>query len=524
MRLQQFGYRVKEIPCALPELAEGDPDIARGTTYDDRPYPLRNPVAIRLPYGAPAGYRPVMPDPADPYNVLAGLTKRLARLLPDYQEPLMLRLERFVTRWLHKNLKPLESVMGLEEWLASTTYSEARKQQLRMAFDKMRGSQTCPEKWAHSINGFIKRESYASTDAGLKYPRMINSRSDVFKVFSGPAFKSMEKVVFQNPWFIKKVPVQDRPSAIDRLRQPGHSYYQSDFASFEAHFRPRIMDAVELELYAYMLIKFPVLSNCICQTIRASDGNCPRHDRFQNKIRSNTGVQCKVQGRRMSGDMCTSLGNGFTNLMMWLFMCEELGVESTGYVEGDDGIFAVKGPVAPTSQMYLEAGWTIDIIKVDDPAEASFCGCLYSDGCIIRDPRKALCTFGWSLSMPSAGDALRKQLLRAKSLSMACELPQCPILGAIARRGVQLTEGVKPRYVRDGYTELLETAVPSTAPFCPPSGVRSLFERKFGISAETQIKLESLILGGEDDSLNAVNTLLEAPAACAIMASLYSYG
>jgi hypothetical protein len=54
-------------------------------------------------------------------------------------------------------------------------------------------------------SSFVKDEHYE----GWKYPRLINSRSDQFKVFIGPTIKAMEHLVYSHlPEFIKHVPVR----------------------------------------------------------------------------------------------------------------------------------------------------------------------------------------------------------------------------------------------------------------------------------------------------------------------------
>lgn len=66
-------------------------------------------------------------------------------------------------------------------------------------------------------------------------------------------FKRIEQALFQLPYFIKKIPVEERATyVLDRLFESGAIYYSSDYTSFETHFTAELMDAVEFELYRFM--------------------------------------------------------------------------------------------------------------------------------------------------------------------------------------------------------------------------------------------------------------------------------
>jgi len=466
-------------------------------------------------------YYPVIPDPADITNQRTGLVKRVARDTPPINKALLKRFAKFVKNWLKKNMPKLNHIMDIEEWLATTSYNEARKQQLRNAHEKLHGGSP-PASMTSRIETFGKREGMdPSTDRvsgasnGFKFMRIINSRGDVFKAYSGPLFHQIEELVFANPHFVKRTPVRDRPASVDSLRQAGARYVSTDFTSFEAHFTGDFMASCELLLYKHCLSDFPEVARVIDRVIRARLSNGE-----QNICTTRQGLKLPLDGRRMSGDMCTSLGNGFANLMMWSFFCSIHGTAWEGYVEGDDGIFAVHSGAIPNAKEYQMLGWTIKIENHNDPSEAGFCGCLYVEGQVVRNPTTVLTSLGWSFQMVDAGIALRKALCRSKMLSLAYELPQCPILGAIARRGVELTEGADQRYVPDGFhVRPKKFDIPK---FEPTMAVRLLYERKFGIAPELQVYLEELIVKGKDDALAAVARCLPPPAACVTMGLLYA--
>jgi len=218
----------------------------------------------------------------------------------------------------------------------------------------------------------------------------------------------------------------------------------------------------------------------------------------------------------MSGDMNTSLGNGFTNLMLTLFIASEKSIDIDGFVEGDDGIWVCSQ--LPTPRDYLDLGFTIKIEVHDDPREASFCGLIYgASGQIIRNPVRFLQTFGWTGSFIEAGEKTMYELLRAKALSACYETPSCPIVGAVAREALRVTEGYQPRYV-DTYHKPppANYRIPS---FEPTPETRELFAKTYGVSTSVQLLAEAEVAAGNLDQ--ALAYILDSATAEASDNSFY---
>jgi hypothetical protein len=430
--------------------------------------------------------------------VECAINARLLRELPQPSDASLERFAVFVEDWVKTHV-PVARHISFEEWLASTSYNEARKDELRRAYADLRGGPPTERQCSH-VDSFVKTESYPE----LKNARMINSRSDAFKVFSGPLFKAIEEELYQLPQFIKHVPVPERPSVIMSLRRVGYKVFATDFTAFESHFTPRFLTVCECVLYRHCLSwcrDVDVLCDTICGL---------------NRTRTRSGVRVNVRGRRMSGDMCTSLGNGFTNLMLALYIAHSKGGSLDGVVEGDDGLFVTN--IELDSSDYAALGFTIKIERVLDPCEASFCGMIFSEsGEIVRDPRKFLQTFGWTSSFVNGGEALMLELLRAKALSAVYETPQCPIVGAMARTALKKTRGVRPRFVEDGYHACPrdEQDLPD---FAPSPDTRVLFSVKYGVSVETQLLVEAAILSGD---MRRVALLLPPPPPVAWFSTRY---
>lgn len=435
----------------------------------------------RLRQCAVPGYAPICLDTNDPETVACGFRQRLLRSVPPHDKTRLNRLSKFVHDWLIDNV-PVVEPLSFEEWLASTTYTEERKMELRKVYELNHGAVPTKKECEH-VDAFVKSEFYPT----YKHARLINSRCDAFKVFSGPRFKAIENAIYALPQFIKHVPVPERPALIRKLKQSGRRYFQTDFTSYESHFLVPIMRALELQLYAHCL-KNDVHSAFLCSVISG-----------KNKMTTRAGVRAKVRARRMSGDMCTSLGNGFSNLMLALFLAHEKGGVLDGFVEGDDGLFCTD--VELTTEDYASLGFTIKIEEVDDPCHASFCGMIFPDsGEIIREPRRFFMGFGWTQSYIGAGDRIMDELLRAKALSAVYETPQCPIIGAMARYALQKTKGVVPRFVDDGYH--VPRDVKNVPHFMPSSDTRLLFEAEYGVSVAVQLLAEAAVLRGNFEEVS----------------------
>lgn len=445
---------------------------------DVKYHPVQRPrkrVYRRLPVGAVPGYCPIVVDSNDPQTVASAFNQRLLRQLPTANPILLTRLKAFVQEYCRTHVRKV-GIPDFEEWLAHTNYNENRKAQLRLARESLRGGPPTLRQ-RRRVDSFVKTESYPS----IKYGRMINSRSDAFKAYSGPWFAAIEREVYQMPEFVKHLNNEQRKVAVQNLIARGRRYVATDFTAFESHFTPEVMDALELVLYRHCLQDYPELCNVICSTISGS-----------NNMRTRTGVRATCQARRMSGDMCTSLGNGWSNLMLFKFLLSLKDGRGGGLVEGDDGLFWSDVPI--TKEDYQALGFTIKIENVPDPMKASFCGIMYGDN-PLKDPRRVFQTFGWTHHDLHAGDKIMRELSLAKAISLRAEVPNCPIVGQLSlcaywKTNRRFFRPVKPRFVYDGYHQIPRSY---SLEFNPTSKDRSTFAELFGISPEVQELAEQAI-------------------------------
>lgn len=463
----------------------------------------RPPVAISL--GAHVeGCAPPKPDLSHTKTAIRGSVRRfVTRPLPmDGRQ--RKRLKRFIKKLLRKELVPLspDTDFSVKTWLSKTNYPKARRDELQKVADEMISPH---DKEFTVVKSFIKEETYPE----YKDARAINSRSDEFKVIAGPYFKAIEEKLYELHWFIKKVPVPERAKYIkDKLWSPNAKYVASDYTSFEAHFTKEVMQTIEFQLYKYMMKNCPndIFTHVVLAALEGVN-----HIKFKDFI-------VNVEAIRMSGEMCTSAGNGFSNLMLMLYALKANGcTEIAGVVEGDDALFSFKGE-PPTTEFFANLGFNIKLENHTELNRASFCGLIFDteDLVNVTDIRQVLLNFGWTTrAYVVANKATRMMLLRAKGFSLAYEYSGCPVLGALARYALRVTRTFSKqkleRYVKESRNineyerETLLNAInlyPSVANAPVPIKTRQLVEDMYGVTKDEQIKIEQYL-----DSLKTLQPL-----------------
>jgi hypothetical protein len=353
----------------------------------------------------------------------------------------------------------------------------------------------------------MKDEHYVD----YKHARGIYARDEAAKITFGPWFKAIEDVLYAEPEFIKHVPVKDRAKYImEKLYIDGGSYVATDYSSFEAHFSKEIMQNCEFLLYEHMLGTVDGGTEVLKLMEEVLQGE---------NIIVNKYVSARITARRMSGEMNTSLGNGFSNLMFMGYVCEQLGLKVRGVVEGDDGLFAFFGR-RPHSADFAQYGFKIKLDCYEDLSIAGFCGNIFDiqDQTIITDPYKVLSLFGWTTTRyRSAKNSKLMSLLRCKSLSLAHQYPGCPIISALAQYGLRATKSFDVRgvinargidlYTREKYQEAFKwfnscSHKDKVLRVEPGIQTRLLFEETYKISVEEQRTIEAYL-----DNLNSIAPL-----------------
>lgn len=500
-----YGYRFGEVKQA------DIPGVKEGTEFTIKADPLleEDRIANSVSLGIHIeGACPPKSDLKDRNTGLAGAAYRYCRdadkciskpVDPDKRKKLIERFRAFCKAFVRHQFVPIEqdADCSVRRWVENTNYPEWRRKELLFAFQDYTGDATKdPE--VSGVNSFIKEEYYVEADV-YKHARPINSRSDIFKCRVGPIFKLIEESVYSHPSFIKHVPVPDRPSYImDMLYCEGGRYLVTDYTSFESLFTKDLMEACEIELYDWMSSRLPEHKQFMADVNNIIAGR--NHCKFGK-------FTVDIDATRMSGEMCTSLGNGFANLMFMNFLCHERGSKCTMVVEGDDGVTRVDG-VPPTKEDFETLGLLVKLEEVPSISEASFCGIVFDpiDRINVTSPLNAMLKFGWtSRQYVASGDRVLKKLLRSKALSMLYEYGSCPILGALAEHALRMTTGItknslisfvrRQRIARYDVDRMVQAIKETALRGVPGINTRLLVESRYGIPVESQLRIENYFDG-----------------------------
>lgn len=461
---------------------------------------------------------PPKPDNTHPISLMDGMAKRMAYKPPLYDPALRLRFRAFVRRWVETNLVPLDEfeTFDVRAWLDETNYPLWRKKEILDLHERFMMDPDNLEVrnfyFKALISIFTKEEFYEE----YKHHRGIWARSDLFKAIAGPIFRKIEDQLFKLKYFIKKIPKKDRPAYIvDMMQDYARKFQLSDYTSFESQFTTDMMDDCEFTLYRYM-----VSNNKVGQWyIQFIFDAIASENLVANKF-----FRVLVKAKRMSGEMNTSLGNSFSNLMFMLFAFDEYKIDYLGpVVEGDDGLVAVSDSIPP--DYFPRMGLCVKMVVVPELSVASFCGIIFDplDEINIRDPREPLCTTFWVPKRYSlCTERKYYQLIKSKALSLIFEYPGCPILYKLGRKLFEIlheyevlqepeNDSYKMFYYRQAYTAYVEDRLPHK-----DTGIatRILMSDEFGISISQQLAIEK-----EIDNITL--THWDCPIATSIMPGLW---
>lgn len=497
----KIGACYGEIP-SWPKI--GDTKRVKVTAYDPDTPLGRRPVAVSAGCHLRGMALPCV-DPDDVATVEAAVYKRVAAKPPTPDEATLERFRKFVDNWIREHFRPLKDVdVSFAAWIESRPYSQMRKEKFKKIWELAKDTDwtsLSPKHKYFKVLSFIKDECYVD----WKHARGINSRSDEFKCYSGPIFSAIEKVVFQRKEFIKKIPIAERPAYIMKhLYCEGATYYATDYTAFEANFTRKFMECCEFQLYDYMTEELTGGKEWSGMMRKILGGK--NYCRFKR-------VKYEIEATRMSGEMCTSLGNGFSNLMIVLFVAHESGVSPdhfAGVVEGDDGLFRCKtsaNGAKLNTKLFTDLGLMIKIEEHAVLSEASFCGLVFdvNDQINVTDPREVLANFGWvNARYVKAKRGKLIGLLRCKALSFAHQYPGCPIIDALAHYGLAVSRRykcfassyAKSRCLSEWDKQQLLDALADEEklkPREPPIATRRLVEKLYGITIEEQIEIEEML-------------------------------
>jgi hypothetical protein len=423
------------------------------------------------------------PDRDAVQNITHGVNHRLVSRT-DIDVVTLRHFRAFVHAEL-KKMPKLRDIMSLADWLACSNYSLHHQTDMLSQWEQERMRDVNNDDFV--ARAFIKAESYGE----YKQPRIISGRGNITKLVFGPFVKSCELLVYHHfhENFVKNFPVQGRPELLMNIFGD-LEVLETDYTSFESSIRAPIMNVCEWALFKHLhasmgqkYVRFLKLRSSL---------------RFKNKLR-----KVKFAGMepyRFSGDLHTSLGNGFTNLMLMKFACHSGGASFRGLVEGDDGLF-VFDPRIDLSKI-TALGFKLKLKRCPKFTVASFCGIVCSADSLILDPIQTLLKLFVSFSHLAKLPGKRLGLLKSKAMSLLALAPRAPVVSRVASQILSELSNVIPVYdVIDARWEFKSRLVSlNDLRFACCSEVsaesREVCEAVFGVSVANQCLLEQYVSKG----------------------------
>ena len=458
-----------------PDLSDGAVAVANGATM----------VGACLPH----------PHMKDVKGLMESNIKRIMGTHP-LPEPGMIDEVHSFTRQFVKQYQPLgrDQDFSVDAWLETTNYTRDQKAKIRLDFEACLGRVISTRgKMNNTFPRCFQKDEFYDT---FKYYRSIFARPNAFKAMAGPLFKHIEKEVFSDPHFIKKVARTEWAKNIrEAVIREGRVYVSTDYSAFESQFRDFIMRAVEFELYMHMTQFTPgYIAFLELLTIIAGRNTC------QFKWFDVVVIAC-----RMSGEMCTSLGNGFSNLIFFSFVMKKCHViDWDGRFEGDDGIAGLTYPTNPDDiNMFVKLGLTIKLLVHKKLATASFCGQVFDEVELISiaDPIKLLLKLGWSdVKYLHSRKSKKMALAKAKAMSLLYQYAGAPVITRACLWVLRCTKRIDVRPILKGLSDYDRTQYLEAAEHLGEAleianrtvgyATRNLCAELYGMSVNDQLMLE----------------------------------
>jgi hypothetical protein len=390
---------------------------------------------------------------------------------------------------LQKHIKPLDRVTDFDIWLDKVDQPVHWKKSVQEAYDQLSASEM--DDFWHKMHG--KREPYFL----FKYMRGINGLSFQCRARFGPATTDIEESLVDQlrfaidlddgsgwmPHFLKGCNNEEKIAYMSQL--PDVPCVQTDFSSFEGSFDKNMIRICETQLFIHML-KHTDQNGLIADFLKATS-----KAHVKNPHLTYVGPPF-----RMSGDMWTSIFNGFANLMLMKFVAAEMKWEKLqGFVEGDDGLFLIGGDLPPDS-LFQKLGFKLKLEKYERPCEAGFCHLHWAGERAVVDPRTSLLKCVWTMSNLMHSEKHLKDLAVAKAFSLIMMAPGNPITASFARAMLRLygfSGSWSPKCLEPNKwwgKQLIKNFDQSLTDLTPTLGQRMMVEKLFNISLAQQYRCE----------------------------------
>lgn len=505
-------------PFSIPILAINPMHPTRTITLWDKWSPTPEMIEVNNKLDEPCAVaigpilltHPIIANYRSNNNWLDGMRKRMIHEV-NFDPNVMHAFDVFCKRLVRK-FEPLPHVdINLDNqnlyWLDPCkhyTVAQKEKHRANMKLFMEIGFEAYKEQYhdLYACLSFIKREFYSE----LKAARIINSRTDEFKSIVGAHIKMIENEVTHNEHYVKKISLDERAIRMQEILDKFDYVTEDDYSSFEGTQSQEFHRACERHLFKHMLRNNPELWHIMKPIFSLNH--------FEKSISmpsKDLKDSMKFKGSRMSGDLWTSLGNGFSNECVFLFVMERMKrqmpngipLEYDYLVEGDDGFFAAN---VDFTEMFEQTATDLGLkCKIDHGTsinDVSFCStCLGPGRRSVPNFWRILEKFGWEFSdavlthYSSKPSKHELQLLYAKALSLNCVSLGIPILQKLSVKLAEIT-GVQRRKVK--YFTYLDLEVHDIMDYNiqemeVTEEMRLFFQNRFGVSVAKQLEIEEMI-------------------------------
>lgn len=440
----------------------------------------------------PPAFRPLHADIYHPPTMLAGALHRQGAMTPLAQRAVLRRLRAFVDQFLKGHFEEFTAtdVPGFLDTLEETNYTGAEKARLRKAYvvSERYPFGTLPERYKKGL-AFGKGEYYE----GVKHARGICGRTSVWKARFLRFIRAIESRVFKLRYFVKGLNDENKVKAMFRAFMADGVFFENDFESFECSFSFNFKDVCELALFRHFLgAHFPEVYAELREDAKSI-------------LMCYKWFSIRVFGKRASGDLWTSLANGFANLMLILFVAHDAGLDFSQLrvlVEGDDSVGQIAGRMPNFAAAFRELGFLAKMQERASLLETAFCHLhLTPSGLAMSDFRRVLPKFFYATSKYVTHSPRHlRMLLRSKAMSLSVEDGSTPILWALVEYAFRASEGPMDWYYlyRHMTTYEREQQVKTyRAPREPTLEARVWYDVHFKCPITMQLLLEEAIRRGD---------------------------
>jgi len=356
----------------------------------------------------------------------------------------------------------------------------------------------------------------AETDGlQFKYSRNIQPRTKKANMILGPIMHAIEKYLFHdssdyakpnplNPEFVKCFSTQDKAKYLAQVFSGDSSVYGTDASAFECQMRNYVLLNSELPMLRAHLStsefeNADYVITWLYHNIFSVASPTGQRGRLSN-------CDLPILDMRCSGDMMTSLGNGWNNLMFLKFCFSRYSNTHPSnirvVVEGDDGLVASSAELEGIKDTFEKLGLSYKFDRYTNVQEAKFCQLTFNAGGeLFREALGPILRSGWlPMKYRFANRNTRLALLRLRALSYIHQYPNAPIICVWAKRVLDLTAVAETRlkrlvqsesnmYLREQMDLTLHSNLPLDAGVVHEQ-MRLPYMHNYGVSIADQVGLE----------------------------------